>query len=181
MKLEMHAHTCEVSQCAVISAKELVDGYREAGYDGIVITNHFDRGTLAVLGNTPEEQYQAYLRGYELAKEEGDRIGLTVILGMEIRLNCGPEDFLVYGVTEDFIRKHMGICTSSPQELYEICRANNCLLIQAHPFRTPLSDSGSSIPRWRRTKLQYRPRQPQRKTGTMAAETKQKTPNHNSG
>ena len=41
MKLEMHAHDCEVSQCAVITAKDLVDGYKDAGYDGIVITNHF--------------------------------------------------------------------------------------------------------------------------------------------
>ena len=44
MRLEMHAHDCEVSPCAVIKAKELVDGYKEAGYDGIVITNHFDKG-----------------------------------------------------------------------------------------------------------------------------------------
>ena len=36
MRLEMHAHDCEVSPCAVIKAKELVDGYKEAGYDGIV-------------------------------------------------------------------------------------------------------------------------------------------------
>ena len=45
MRLEMHAHDCEVSPCAVIKAKELVDGYKEAGYDGIVITNHFDKGS----------------------------------------------------------------------------------------------------------------------------------------
>lgn len=35
-----------------------------------------------------EEHYQTYLRGYELAKEEGERVGLRVILGMEIRLEC---------------------------------------------------------------------------------------------
>lgn len=54
MKLEMHAHDCEVSQCAVITAKDLVDGYKDAGYDGIVITNHFDQMTLHILGATPE-------------------------------------------------------------------------------------------------------------------------------
>ena len=56
IKLEMHAHDCEVSQCAVITAKDLVDGYKDAGYDGIVITNHFDQMTLHILGATPEEQ-----------------------------------------------------------------------------------------------------------------------------
>ena len=91
MRLEMHAHDCEVSPCAVIKAKELVDGYKEAGYDGIVITNHFDKGIMHLWGETTEEHYQTYLRGYELAKEEGERVGLRVILGMEIRLECGPE------------------------------------------------------------------------------------------
>ena len=63
----MHAHDCEVSPCAVIKAKELVDGYKEAGYDGIVITNHFDKGIMHMWGETTEEHYQTYLRGYELA------------------------------------------------------------------------------------------------------------------
>ena len=106
MRLEMHAHDCEVSPCAVIKAKELVDGYKEAGYDGIVITNHFDKGIMHLWGETTEEHYQTYLRGYELAKEEGERVGLRVILG-----GC------------------------SLQELYEICEENGCVLIQAHPFR----------------------------------------------
>ena len=48
----MHAHDCEVSPCAVIKAKELVDGYKEAGYDGIVITNHFDKGIMHLWGET---------------------------------------------------------------------------------------------------------------------------------
>ena len=77
MRLEMHAHDCEVSPCAVIKAKELVDGYKEAGYDGIVITNHFDKGIMHMWGETTEEHYQTYLRGYELAKEEGERVGLS--------------------------------------------------------------------------------------------------------
>lgn len=133
----MHAHDCEVSPCAVITAKELVDGYKEAGYDGIVITNHFDKGIMGPWGKTKEEQYQTYLRGYTLAKEEGDRVGLTVLLGMEIRLESGPEDFLVYGVTEKFIWEHMDICEYSQKELYEVCEKNNCVLVQAHPFREP--------------------------------------------
>lgn len=57
MRLEMHAHDCEVSPCAVIKAKELVDGYKEAGYDGIVITNHFDKGIMHLWGKTTEEHY----------------------------------------------------------------------------------------------------------------------------
>ena len=61
MRLEMHAHDCEVSPCAVIKAKELVDGYKEAGYDGIVITNHFDKGIMHLWGETTEEHYQTWI------------------------------------------------------------------------------------------------------------------------
>ena len=125
----------EITGLGLKEAKELVDGYKEAGYDGIVITNHFDKGIMHLWGETTEEHYQTYLRGYELAKEEGERVGLRVILGMEIRLECGPEDYLVYGVTKDFIREHMDICGCNLQELYEICEENGCVLIQAHPFR----------------------------------------------
>ena len=123
MRLEMHAHDCEVSPCAVIKAKELVDGYKEAGYDGIVITNHFDKGIMHLWGETTEEHYQTYLRGYELAKEEGERVGLRVILGMEIRLECGPEDYLVYGVTKDFIREYCQI--QNPKYLHGVERNFN--------------------------------------------------------
>ena len=41
MKYEIHSHTKETSQCAKISAKELVEKYKELGYSGIVITNHY--------------------------------------------------------------------------------------------------------------------------------------------
>ena len=139
MKLEMHAHDCEVSQCAVITAKDLVDGYKDAGYDGIVITNHFDQMTLHILGATPEEQWKAYMRGYELAKEEGERVGLTVILGMEVRLNCGPEDFLVYGATEEFIREHMDLCGCSQKLLSPVLWWQNWMLLSPHKKKSAIS------------------------------------------
>ena len=65
----------EITGLGLKEAKELVDGYKEAGYDGIVITNHFDKGIMHLWGETTEEHYQTYLRGYELAKEEGERVG----------------------------------------------------------------------------------------------------------
>ena len=145
----MHAHDCEVSPCAVIKAKELVDGYKEAGYDGIVITNHFDKGIMHLWGETTEEHYQTYLRGYELAKEEGERVGLRVILGMEIRLECGPEDYLVYGVTKDFIREHMDICGCNLQELYEICEENGPLPQKESLWNTATgTKTTSALPFW---------------------------------
>ena len=48
MKYEIHSHTKETSQCAKISAKELVEKYKELGYSGIVITNHYSDLTFSL-------------------------------------------------------------------------------------------------------------------------------------
>ena len=40
-KYELHAHTMECDIEATLSGREMVRLYKESGYDGIVITNHF--------------------------------------------------------------------------------------------------------------------------------------------
>lgn len=45
-KYELHCHTSEVSRCAASSAKEAVEYYKNRGYDGIVITNHYSPQTF---------------------------------------------------------------------------------------------------------------------------------------
>ena len=39
--LETHFHTKETSPCAQVSAAESVPAYREKGYSGIVVTDHY--------------------------------------------------------------------------------------------------------------------------------------------
>ena len=97
MKLEMHTHTAEGSPCARILAREVVKAYSQTDYDGIVITNHFDNDLLKDFGNTDRERMERYLLGYDTAYEAGRECGLTVILGIEIRLEPYAEDFLIYG------------------------------------------------------------------------------------
>ena len=48
-KYEIHSHTKETSQCAKISAKELTEKYKELGYSGIVITNHYSDLTFSLI------------------------------------------------------------------------------------------------------------------------------------
>ena len=40
-KYEMHCHTGPVSQCGRVKPKEIMRLYREAGYSGIVLTDHY--------------------------------------------------------------------------------------------------------------------------------------------
>ena len=40
-KYELHSHTSECDRDAYLSARELVHLYKDAGYDGMVITDHY--------------------------------------------------------------------------------------------------------------------------------------------
>ena len=53
-------------------------------------------------GETKEEQLDFYLTGYRKAKEHGDKIGIKVYLGLEIRFSKENEnDYLIYGVDDE--------------------------------------------------------------------------------
>lgn len=137
MKLEMHAHTAEGSPCARMPAREVVKAYRDTDYNGIVITNHFDNDLLKTFGSTDYQRIERYLLGYDIAYEAGAEYNLTVILGIEIRLEPSAEDFLIYGVDRAFLHAHPDLCFLTQQELYDLCHQNGALLYQAHPFRPP--------------------------------------------
>ena len=83
---EMHAHTVEISTCAVSTAPEMVDLYRDTDYYGIVLTNHINDSTFRKVGLTDapwDKKMDHFLSGYEILKQAaGDRF--KVILAMEI-------------------------------------------------------------------------------------------------
>ena len=49
-KIETHLHTKIVSKCGWLSPEELIAGYKAAGYDAIVVTDHYNRTTFEYLG-----------------------------------------------------------------------------------------------------------------------------------
>ena len=76
-KIELHAHTSPVSGCSQILPKDMAETYKALGYDGVVITNHFNvRGDM-----TKEEYLDFYLKDYEETKFYGESLGLKVYLG----------------------------------------------------------------------------------------------------
>ena len=83
-KLDLHVHTSETSPCGKIAARELVRLYKEAGYDGIVITDHFSPEYLAFIGPLGwRETVDRFFLGYQEAAAKGREIGLAVIPGLE--------------------------------------------------------------------------------------------------
>ena len=131
---ETHMHTCQGSACGRATGKEQARAYRDAGYTGIIITDHFFRGNTAVNRSLPwEERIDLFWKGYEDAKEEGDRIGLDVFFGLEE--NHHGDEYLIYGLTKEYMKAHPEMeHWTRRQQLEEVHRAGGCV-IQAHPFR----------------------------------------------
>lgn len=137
MKIEMHVHTSEGSPCAEVDAEHIVKAYSEAGYDGLVITNHFDNDLLKEFGRTDDERIERYLLGYRRAKAVEEKYEIKVMLGVEIRLEPNAEDFLIYGIDEMFLFENPNLCFMSQAEIYELCHLYGAVFYQAHPFREP--------------------------------------------
>lgn len=131
---ETHMHTCEGSACGHNTGAEMARAYKEAGYTGIIITDHFFYGNTAIDRSLPwEEWVEQYCKGYEHAKEEGDKIGLQVFFGWESAYH-GTE-FLIYGLDKEWLKKHPEIRDASIEEQYELVHKDGGMVIHAHPYR----------------------------------------------
>lgn len=134
-KYELHCHTSDVSLCASSSAQEAVEFYKSRGYDGIVITDHYSPQTfLFHKALCPQKYTDLYLKGYRKAKETAGE-EFTVLLGCEVRFFCTIDDFLIYGITEDFLKNNGNLMALYLKKLFKRCQDNGLLLLEAHPFR----------------------------------------------
>lgn len=135
---DVHVHTAEVSHCAHLTAAQTIDTYAELGYSGVCITDHYSQDALYKDIQEPiwEKKIAAYQRGYYLAKEQGEKRGLTVLFGMEMHVADYPDnEYLVYGLTADFVAQNKDLWQYTLPEFREIANANNAMIFQAHPFR----------------------------------------------
>lgn len=127
-------HTSEASGCASCSAVEQVRTYKKLGYTGIIITDHFFNGNSCVPRNLPwKERIERFTLGFEHAKEEGMKVGLTVFFGWEESFS-GP-DFLVYGLDKKWLIDHPDIQNWDIPEYYAQVHADGGYFVHAHPFR----------------------------------------------
>ena len=132
---ETHLHTAEVSKCAVSGGADYIAGYKEKGYSGIIVTDHFFRGHCLVSRKLPwEEWVNGFFRGYENAKEEGEKQGLDVFFGWEESYDCF-DDYLIYGLDKQWLLEHPEVRTWTRGEQYRAVRDAGGCVVQAHPFR----------------------------------------------
>lgn len=133
-KYETHLHTYPVSRCAAVDVYDSIDFYKEIGYDGVFITNHFLDGNINIDLNLPyEEKIEFYFSDYEKGYEYGKSIGFKVFCGVE--LSYKGTDFLVYGLDKDWFLKNPQIMDMKKSDELEYMRSCGALVIQAHPYR----------------------------------------------
>lgn len=131
---ETHLHTNQGSACGHNTGAEMARALKAAGYAGFFVTDHFVGGNTAVDQSLPwEEWVEGYCKGYEDAKEEGDRIGIQVFFGWEAGFNA--TEFLVYGLDKEWLLAHPELRGISIEDQYELVKKSGGMVIQAHPFR----------------------------------------------
>jgi hypothetical protein len=131
---EPHLHTKEGSACGVSGGRDYIAPYQDLGYTGIMITDHFMGGNCGVDKGLPWDKFiHKFCRGYEAAREEGERRGLDVFFGWEETFD--GDDYLVYGLDKDWLLKHPEAAHWTRKEQFDEVRRNGGCVVQAHPFR----------------------------------------------
>lgn len=133
-KYETHMHTTQGSACGRSTAVEMVRAYKEAGYTGVFVTDHFFNGNCAVDRNLPwEEKVELFCKGYESAKTEGEHIGLDVFFGFEYCVEGA--DFLIYNLDKQWLLAHKDVDRMEPRAAFRLMHESGGIIVHAHPFR----------------------------------------------
>ena len=138
-KTELHCHSCTVSACADITPAEIVEKYLADGYTTVVLADHLSPSTFSGKryegGENWQKKIDYYMEGVR-ALRKAAKGKLHILQGCEIRIEHSPSDFLVYGMTEEFMRQNPDLLQiHKVKELCARLHEAGFLVFQAHPFR----------------------------------------------
>lgn len=134
IKIDPHVHSKGISTCSKISCEELVDKKMRLGFDGVILVNHCQAWYY------PETEHKHYvervIEEFHRGKAYAEKKGFRFYLGLEVTLT-DPHyaDWLLYGVTEEFLRSSPCLYNLTQKEMYELCEEWGIVLVQAHPYR----------------------------------------------
>lgn len=140
-KSELHVHTSPASNCAHTEPEETIEHYIEHGYSTVVITNHMSPTLFDTIVPQDCDYRQAaeiYLDDYRRAKKYANG-RITVLCGMELRVNKNMNDYLIYGLDEQFILNMGNVMDKTIKQLYPVFKSCGALVFQAHPFRNNMT------------------------------------------
>lgn len=143
-KFELHVHTAECDKAACCNGADIVRMYKQAGYDGMVVTDHYfwvfyDWFADELEGLSQREIAKRRLLGYYKAKEEGEKIGFCVLPGAEVRFDGTINDYLLFGLDEEFFLSCPVLNRLKNLDELIPLLPEDALVVQAHPFRNKMT------------------------------------------
>lgn len=138
--IDTHTHSRGVSLCARATCKEIIDRKIELGYQGAILTNHCQSHYYPQTAEAHAVYIEKTIAEYRGAAEYAKARGFTWMLGIEVTV-VDPfySDWLLFGVTEEFLRNSPCLYALSQRELFAYCEKWDVVLVQAHPWRGNLS------------------------------------------
>lgn len=134
-RYETHCHCSQCSACSRSTAQELVRAYYDAGFAGLVLTDHFIYGNTAVDRSLPwEEQMKCFHQAWLDAREAAKDLDFDVIFGIEHAYGDGKE-VLIYGIDLNFLLANPDIPRLNLDQLTDRVHAYGGIVVQAHPYR----------------------------------------------
>lgn len=138
-KTELHCHSMDISECARVSVDDIIKKYTEAGYSTLVLANHLNRGTMKFNQTEQWKEFiEKYWSAYEKLKERAQG-KLNILPGAELRFNENVNDYLLFGISKEFLLKYENMLELNPEKFHKIAKENGVLFVQAHPFRNGMT------------------------------------------
>ncbi len=134
LRIDTHVHSSGISLCSQLDYKQIISEKKKMGYDGIILMNHCQKWYY------PPEEHASFIERliaeYRAAAEYAQTQDFQVWLGIEVTLH-EPHyaDWLLFGVTEAFLRSSSCLYQLKQKELFEYCNRCGILMVQAHAFR----------------------------------------------
>lgn len=133
-RYETHLHTWPVSKCGGYSVRDNMEFYKEKGYDGIFLTNHFLDANIGGDRSRPySEQIEFFFSDIEEGERIADEIGIKFFWGVET--SYLGTDFLVYGLSKEWYLSHPEIMEISRKDMLTLMADEGALIVHAHPYR----------------------------------------------
>lgn len=135
-KYELHCHCREISPCGWLSAAETARLYRQAGYDGLVLTDHFRTDIIEALpGKNWKEKMDSFWKPYRELNMRYKGMDFFIGRGMEIRFDNNGNDILLYGFSEELLLEEGQNWVKLGLPAFFEKYHDKILMIQAHPNR----------------------------------------------
>ena len=132
---DLHVHTSCASGCGHNTVEEMIKRYKEIGFTGFALTNHFYNGNTGVERSLSWENFvKEFAKGYYDALETAQKLDFDLLFGLEELYRSGKE-FLVYGISPELLIKTPELKTGDIKVWSQFVKENNGFIAYAHPFR----------------------------------------------